>query len=340
MMQSNREEVAQVPSLTDYVLILVKYKWFIVTCVLISFVGSVVVSMYIPKQYASTTSVISDNPARTLGLLNSRNLQDAIMERAGLKVMSIDGQRRRLNLSLKKVYNNIITITYIDVDPERAAMIANGMVDELNRFNLEQHTSSGMRLRVFAEERLEEVRQALIKADEALLKFEVDNKEITLFNLTNSVAESVKGYLVRKQVEQPSAVVGQEYIETLKEDIVGLSKMLVGLQLGNLMSESDLMASPNYSKLMIEYTRLKRDVKTQQAIYNQLARQYEEAKVQEAHYLPSVQVLDVARVPQVKVKPNRALIVEVSVVGVFLLSLFFSFLLEVMRRARCKPESI
>jgi uncharacterized protein involved in exopolysaccharide biosynthesis len=78
----------------------------------------------------------------------------------------------------------------------------------------------------------------------------------------------------------------------------------------------------------VEYYRKMRELKTQEAIFEQLTKQYEVAKINEAKDTSSVQVLDDAVVPLKKSKPRRSLIVILAAVTAFFASIFIVFVQE------------
>ena len=55
--------------------------------------------------------------------------------------------------------------------------------------------------------------------------------------------------------------------------------------------------------------RLQRELEIQTELFKFLTMEYEEAKIEEAKDIPTVQVLDVAKVPERKSKPRRVLLV-------------------------------
>ncbi|GAJ22508.1 unnamed protein product, partial [marine sediment metagenome] len=62
-------------------------------------------------------------------------------------------------------------------------------------------------------------------------------------------------------------------------------------------------------ELSLEYVRLLRDAKVQEAIYELLTQQYEQAKIMEVKDTPTVQILDRASPPEKKTSPKRSRIV-------------------------------
>jgi uncharacterized protein involved in exopolysaccharide biosynthesis len=86
----------------------------------------------------------------------------------------------------------------------------------------------------------------------------------------------------------------------------------------------------------VEYVRRLRELKTQEALYEQLTKQFELAKINEARDSSSLQVLDEAVAPLRKSKPKRALIVILSTVTAFFCSVFLVFIKEYL--AKLSPE--
>jgi uncharacterized protein involved in exopolysaccharide biosynthesis len=61
--------------------------------------------------------------------------------------------------------------------------------------------------------------------------------------------------------------------------------------------------------LGLTHLRLQRELEIQTELFKFLTMEYEEAKIEEAKDIPTVQVLDVAKVPERKSKPRRVLLV-------------------------------
>lgn len=71
--------------------------------------------------------------------------------------------------------------------------------------------------------------------------------------------------------------------------------------------------------LALQYVRLLREAKIQETLYGLLTQQYEIARIQEAKDSPTIQTLDIAKVPEKRSRPKRRQIVLLSVMaGAFL----------------------
>ena len=74
--------------------------------------------------------------------------------------------------------------------------------------------------------------------------------------------------------------------------------------------------------------RLTRETKVQEKLFELLSAQYEMAQIEEAKDVDTIQVVDVAVVPQKKSSPNRFIIVATSTMLGFLVAVLLSFLIE------------
>ena len=114
-------------------------------------------------------------------------------------------------------------------------------------------------------------------------------------------------------------------------------------ELASLKSRLDGMgadASPDgkMTQSGLEYIQKFRDVKFNQTLLELLYKQFELAKIDEAKDYPLIQVLDKAMLPEKKSKPKRALIVILSTMAAFFLSVFYAFVKEALEKANSEPE--
>ena len=74
--------------------------------------------------------------------------------------------------------SGIIDISVDTNDPELSAFVANGLVDNLNQFNLDVRESRSRAVRTFVEGRLHETAQTLAASEEALTQFRRSNMRV------------------------------------------------------------------------------------------------------------------------------------------------------------------
>jgi uncharacterized protein involved in exopolysaccharide biosynthesis len=275
-----------------------------------------------------------------LGILKSRSVADAVIKRYDLakefKTRTPDDTRKALEgiVKMQAAKDGIITVTVDDKDPQRAAALANAFVEELGRKSVQLNLTKAGTERAFLEKRLEMVKDDLKRAENDLRSFEEKNKTI---KIDSQAAASIQG-IARLKAEIISREVQLASLRSYQTDEspeVKLLQAAVGklrTQLGRLAgSGSGGEGIPNIGNvpnLGIEYARKMREVKIQEAIFEQLTKQYEVAKLTEAKDSSSIQVLDDAVVPMRKSKPKRALIVILSTVTAFFIAVFAAFIQE------------
>ena len=275
-----------------------------------------------------------------IGILKSRSVGDAVIKRLDLvnvyKKKTIDDTRRSLDDAVKVQAgkDGIIAITVKDKDARRAALLANTLVDELGKTTIRLNLSKAGTERLFLEKRLELVKKDLHDAEEEIKNFAQQNKIVQVDSQARASIEGIariKTELANREVQlsvlrsmrtEESAEVKslESGIKTLKGKIAQLS--------GNSGGGEGIPSVGNMPGVGLEYARRLRELKKQEAIFEQLTKQFEMAKLSEAKDSSSFQVLDEAVVPLKKSEPSRAVIVIVSTVFAFFSSLFIVFTLE------------
>lgn len=284
-----------------------------------------------------------------VGILKSRNLRDALITRFDLENVlgkkTLEDTRAAFDkmIIVSKSKEEIISISVEDKDPKRAAAIANAFIEELERINKGIVMTSGKRTRVFVEERLNEAKGGLTNAENNMRSFQEKNRAVKLDDQSKAIIEAlgtVKGQLIAKELELKVllsyATPNNPYAEILKTQVEDLKGKLRELEdgkgtPGNPASRDIFIPTSEIPGLMIQYARLLRDAKVQQTLYELLTQQYEMSRIQEAKDTPTVQVLDIAKVPQKKSKPNRTIIVLLSTITSVFFGVFLAILLEYIR---------
>lgn len=289
-----------------------------------------------------------------MAILKSQTIKDAIIDRFNLlkvfEVDILDDARNKLDsmVSINKSKEGVISISVEDTDPKRAAAIADAYVEELDRINKGMAMTAGRRMRMFVEKRLKEAKDELARVEEKLKTFQVQNRAFQLDAQSKAIIETigtVKGELMAKEIELQTllsyATPNNPQAELLKTQIDELKKKLKELEEGkkisNNPSHSDIfIPTSKIPDLALQYARLLRDAKIQQTLYELLTQQYEMARIQEAKDTPTVQVLDEAKVPEKRSKPQRKLIVILSTFTAIFISIFFAFFLEYIEQMRTR----
>lgn len=296
---------------------------------------------------------IKSSGALYIGVLRSTTVQDELINRFGLrKVYGVRyGKEARERLAdnsdiSEDRKSGIISITVTDRSPERATQLARAYVESLNELMAALNTSAAHRERLFIEDRLKAVKQDLDAASKDLSEFSSKNLTLDVKEQGKAMMESTAA-LAGQLIAAESQLSGLEQIYTannvrvrsLQARISELRRKLSQLRGSDQDSASGADATPDdfgisiakLPTLGVTYYDLYRRVKIQETVFEVLTKQYELAKVEEAKELPTIKVLDEARLPEKKSSPKRMLM---TLAGAFVAA--FSAIVFVMISARLR----
>ncbi len=264
------------------------------------------------------------------GILKSNTVQDAIIDRFNLRyvyrVRYQKDARERLsdNTDISEDRKSgIISITVTDRSRQRAAEIAKCYVDTLDSLTAQLNTSAAHRERLFIEDRLKTVKQDLDVASKELSEFSSKNLTLDVKEQGKAMVESAAA-LAGELIATESQLSGLEQIYTTNNVRVRSLQARISTLKGKLSqlrgtAGDSTDPSPaggddfdlSFAKmpaLGVTYYDLYRRVKTQETVFEILTKQYELSKIEEAKELPTIKVLDQAKVPETKSSPKRTLI--------------------------------
>jgi len=217
--------------------------------------------------------------------------------------------------------SGIITISVIDHDRQRAAAMAGGYVDQLNRSMATLSTSAAGREREFLEQRLVEIKKDLDEATRRLSEFSSQN--VTLDpaeqgRATVDAAAKLQGELMAAESElrglETMYTTNNVRVDSLRARIAELKKQLGNLSgkagtrefsfLDTANSDMPFPSIRQLPQLNTTYVDLFRRARIEETVYQALTQQYEMAKVQETKEIPTVRVLDKANIPRKKWGPH------------------------------------
>jgi uncharacterized protein involved in exopolysaccharide biosynthesis len=313
-----------------------------------------------------------------LAILESRNVAEALVTRLGLQeeygAKSLQKATRRLQKSTHVVVtqDGTIRIEAFASSPERAANLANAYVEELDRVNRTLAGAQAVAIREFIETELGETRMRLTDAEEALRAFQEQHGAIEVTEQTKAViqaaaeirariltAEVELGVLRRTRVEShPDVVQAKDVLSELRlrlAEIEGRDQPIVAVETksprpGEHGTNGDSAAAPpvpraeifpplsRVPQLGLQWGRLFRELKTQEAVVGLLTEQFHRARIEEKRSLPTVRVLDPAVPPERRWRPRRALFCAVGTACGLALAVTIAYGLEIARRIREDPE--
>jgi uncharacterized protein involved in exopolysaccharide biosynthesis len=276
-----------------------------------------------------------------IGILRSRTVYDKIIDRFGLMKLYDEkyreDARRELAeaLTTKSGKDGIIVVTVEDRDPKRAADMANAFVEEMIGVSRGLALTEAAQRRLFFEEQLEDVKLALARAEEGIKGFQektgalkIDDQARTVIQGIGNLRAQIAAREVQYKVAQTYATSQNPDLQRVEEELRGLKSELNKLEQKGGKSHDPLMPTGRMPSVGMEYLRKLRDVKYNETLFELLAKQYEIAKLDEARDAIVIQIIDKAVQPEHKVKPKRAIIVVLSMLTGFMLSMLLAFYLE------------
>ena len=256
-------------------------------------------------------------------------------------------------------------ITKVEVSPEGmisvsvtyknkylATDIANSFIEELDKFNRETAMTSGKKFRIFVEQQLKNTRDSLAKAEEALKKFQEQHRTVALdIEIENAIATiaKLKSEIVLREVQKGAVAsisnVNNPYVTNIEQELRELKRQLAKIEFGTsdtTRKEFGAGFSVPFARLpevSLEYARLLRNVKIQEAIYELLTQQYEQAKILESKDTPTVQFLEQATPPEKRSFPKRTLIVLFAFFLSIVFDILLAFILDYFNEVKNSPQS-
>lgn len=265
-------------------------------------VTSLIRGMAVPGIRIPTRSGPEDVAVSVLG---SRRVMGALVERFNLvdayNVKSAAEAMKKLNenSAFGVDHTGTLTILVNDQSPQRAAYLANGFAEELDRFNREIRMTKGRRMRLFIESRLEDTRAGMLLSEDELQEYQKTHSAVALSPGESSTVEAGARLFARQAALRMRIGMVRQYASESSEEVRVLRQELeqVNRQIGAL---------PDVG---LELARKIRDLRIQEEVYALLMAQYEEARINEARDVPTLEVLDLAVPPEKRSWPRRGLLI-------------------------------
>jgi len=355
-------------SLLDLAITLAKHKKLILGAPIIAGILAALYSLFQPNIYTADTQILPPqqqssasallgqqgalsgmagaaggfkDPNETyVAMLKSRTLQDNMIRRFNLqkvyKTQTPGSTRGALAgaTSVKVGKDGIIGIYVDDQNPQRAALLANGYVEELQRLTQVFAVTEASRRRLFFEKQLMQAKKSLSEAEIALKQLQEKTGIIQLDAQAQQVigtAASLKGQIAMKEVELGAM---RTFATGSNPDFIRSQQMLTGLKAQLSKVETGSVITSKVPEAGLEYMRMVRDLKYAETIYEMLAKQYEMAKIDDSKESSVIQVLDKAFVPEQKSKPKRSMTVLFAVFVTGFIAMLWAFIAEALKKAK------
>jgi uncharacterized protein involved in exopolysaccharide biosynthesis len=372
-------------SLLDLLIVLAERKRVILWTTAVFAILAIMISLLLPKSFTATVTLLppqqnsSMSAALTsqlgsmggmaaltggglglknpndiyVGMLHSRTVEDAVVQHFGLMkeyhAQYLSGARKAFEDHATvddSGKDNLIRISIVDRDPQRAAELANGYVDQFRDLSQHLAITEASQRRLFFEQELEKAKDNLANAEEALKKTELSTGVIQPDSQARALidsAASLRGQITAREVQiqgmQTYATEGNAQLVQAQRELEGMRAQLAKLG-GSEEGNSELIVPRGrVPEASLEYIRKLRDVQYNQAIFDILARQLESARLDEAKEGALIQVVDPAIPPDIRSSPKRSLIVIVTTAVGFLFGVFIAFFQVGFRRLKSDPEA-
>jgi uncharacterized protein involved in exopolysaccharide biosynthesis len=350
----------------DWLIVLAKYKVFVLWFVVGALGLSIAVSLLLPNYYTGETKLLPPQQGQSMGalmgelgqlggllgavsgkdllknpsdlyaaMLRSRTVADNLIDRFSLMSSyqaqkRVDAYKRLESLTEITVSKaGIISISVEDRNPKRAAEIANGYVEELEKLTKVLAVTDASKRRVFFEHETKAASDELAAAETGLKQTEERTGVFEPGSQTRVMLEAyaeLKAQVTEKEVEIQSmrsfATPENPDLKRAEQQLAALQTQVSHYEQGQGGRPIGDIALEKIPAKALEYIRKWREVQYRQSLWQLLLKQYEVARIDEGRDAAIIQVLDKAIPPERKSSPKRAIIV----LAVTFLALLFAVL--------------
>ncbi len=208
--------------------------------------------------------------------------------------------------------DGVISLEVDDHDPKTAADMATAYIEELRTLTAGLALTEAQARRAFFERQLQQVRVKLTEAQKALAATGVN-----LGALKAEPKATAEG-IAKLKAELTTAEVKLQVLRRAMSDnaaeVIAQSGLVAALRAE--MAKQGRGEEPTEQG---SYITAYRDYKYQETLFDQIARQYEIARIDESRDGGQLQVVDRAEVPERKSKPKRSIFMLVAFAVTFLL---------------------
>lgn len=201
--------------------------------------------------------------------------------------------------------DGLITLEVDDRDPKTAADMATAYVDELRSLTARLALTEAQQRRAFFEKQLAQVKDKLTAAQQAL-----STSGFSVGALKAEPKATADG-VAKLKAELTAAEVKLQVLRRAMADDTA-EVMAVTAQVAALRAQLDKLGQNEAPANQSGYIAAYREFKYQEALFEQIARQYEIARIDESRDGGQLQVVDAAQVPERKTKPKRSLFLLVG----------------------------
>src|SRR5215510_4381342 len=361
--------------LVERLTVVFEHKNFILLFVGIATVLAVIVALLLPKIYEANAKIMppQQSPSvaaallaqlgplaalapRDLGprspselyvdMLRSRAVADRLIQRFSLmqvyqtkEISRVENKLRDASQIEASVKDVVISLTVSDREPQRAADIANGYVEELQELMQRLAVTEAGRRRLFFEHEVQTVSEELARAEQSLKQTQEKTGMIQLDSQSRAMIEAL--VRLRSQVASKEAEVQAMRIVVTdrnpvqiraEKELAALRTELARFEAGQGAGSIAEFPVGKVPSAGLEYVRKLREVKYRESLLEAFAKQYEIARIDEAKDASIIQVLDKAVPATKKARPQRAVIVLLAMCCALFAAIVFTLISERIKK--------
>jgi tyrosine-protein kinase Etk/Wzc len=264
-----------------------------------------------------------------VGLLQSRPVEDAIIQRFGLtnvyhsRDMTAARLKLKNNTEIVSEKSGLISVSVIDRDRQRSAAMANSYTEQLRALTQGLAMTEASQRRIFYEEQLRQAKDALTGSELAFEQVQHNKGLVSLEAQSRAMIESLtalRAKVAAKEVE----VQGLRSYSTDRNPDVQMAER----ELSSLQAEVESLEQSNHSSGFtdlgmkdipsagLNYLNAQHEVLYRQTLFDLLIKQFDAAKLDEAKEAVVIQVVEPAIEPDRRSSPKRALIgIATTIIG-------------------------
>jgi uncharacterized protein involved in exopolysaccharide biosynthesis len=279
---------------------------------------------------------ISNSTNDFIGIMSSRTFSEDVIKKFNLiNFFKINDQDslKAMDLCLEKLSEIVklgsnkdygyISISLETKDKYLSADLANYYWRKLEVYNLNQRSSKGRTKRTFIESRVRSIKTSIDSLSNLLENFQKLNKTLDIQHQTKVLIDHYAFLVAKKTQLEIEYEVTKNYLSTItlekfRKEIDQLNQSIINIE--NNSEFQYLLNFDDVPSLTKEYTKIKLDLEIDLKVYEFLYPQLEQAKIEEVKDIPSLEIIDEARVMGKRSKPKRALICLMSIIFSFIIS--------------------
>lgn len=246
-----------------------------------------------------------------VAMMEDDGICDRMIQRFNLRevyqedVIELLRKQLRKQSDIRSGKEGLIFIEVTDEDPKRAADMANGFAEELDKMMLEMSRTDAKNYLFFLEQERDRASLKLASAEEALRNFSEKTSVLQIDAQTKGMIEYIANLRANIDAKEVQSQILQKKATPRNYDMVRLETEIKGLKEKLRAAESQAecigdvcIATSKVPTLGLEYLRLYREAKYRETVYQLYGKLLELAHIDVARNVSAVQFVHRAAVPE------------------------------------------